>query len=347
MKTDLDLVYCPFREVTIEKVSSDLLEKLGNFSILVLCAIAKNKSVDDIANSVCLNPIVVENFIKELSENELICFSGNSPRVTQLGRKYIAINDMISIFRDNSQERYAVNCFTCQLERVGDLNCFGNTYDQLRNKDIPQLKNKLHGSELLLKTPNYENVKEYMKRYIDFDSDDQLESYNDYIRFQLQPCGKVFYVPYAIPKEAYISDKSGKKLQNSFWAELPVDTVKREYISENYYEVSSEIISIYSKNKQLLSSEGQSAALDCLQINKWNEECKLFYADCYGGNEFKGALVKTDEKCIMKLSARKGIPRGASRAQPGVLYRFIVQSRSYIPVEINFANLLQEGLEDI
>lgn len=349
MKTDLDLVYCPFQEVKIEKVSSEYLEKLGNFSILVLCAVAQSKSVAQIADSVCLNSSVVEKFITELAENELIDVSGNSPRVTKHGRVCIAVNDMISLFRSNEQKRYAVNCFTCQLEDVNDLDCFDNTYDRLLNKGITQLKNKLRGSEQLLKTPNYENVKEYMKQFIKFKSDDEDGNYNDYIRFQLQPSGKVFYVPYAIPPESYRREMGDEKSGSSFWAELPVYTVKREYISEKFFSISEELIAIYAKNEQLLSLEGQSAAKDCLKINEWNSKSELFNADCYSGSEFKGTLVETNEKCIMKLSVRRDLPLGASHISTlsGVLYRNLVQDRSYVPVEINFTNLLQKGLNGL
>lgn len=42
----LDLIFCPYKEVVIERVSSELLEKIGALPLLILLQISKNKTVE-------------------------------------------------------------------------------------------------------------------------------------------------------------------------------------------------------------------------------------------------------------------------------------------------------------
>ena len=49
----LDLIFCPYKEVVIERVSSELLEKIGALPLLILFQISKNKTVEDIEEGIC------------------------------------------------------------------------------------------------------------------------------------------------------------------------------------------------------------------------------------------------------------------------------------------------------
>lgn len=360
MSEKFDVIYCPFVEVKIENIGSELLENIGSFPIFVLRALRNGNTTAEISESVCLDIITVTSVVDELKKNDLLEKECEDCKLTDLGYQYLRIFEFIKKFREGRDQRYAINCFTCQLEDVKDQRCFLRT-DEVSLKNAPHLPNKLKGSEQLIRTPNYENVKEYMKPYLNLSDVALTEDDYDYIQFELKAESKCankysfFYVPYEIPPESYLWDNSKVNPEYKFWAEIPIQSAKRRFYSSDLHmlpsgeKIAELLLQLNKLAPKFVSELGGNIISNLENIDKWNKESRYVFIDCYSGQKFEGGL--TEIKCpraVARLSKRKTLSVSTANLKDmkGFLYNYVDSKFTYTPVQIDFKILTQKEDDD-
>lgn len=359
----LDLIFCPYKEVVIERVSSELLEKIGALPLLILLQISKNKTVEDIADGICMQIWVIRDAAEELMQNGLLVQDKNQAyRLTEIGRSYVRIYDFIKSFQAEQQRRYAVNLFTCQLEQVRNEHCFANT--KCPDSHMLQLPNKLQNAERLISTPNYENTLEYMKQYLNLAEVSLTDDDYEFIQFQLHTEGEVFYVPYFVPMDAYLKSEADSEKQSEndiaiphdIWLSVPLIEGKMVY---EYTAVSSEIsealLKLHSVAPEFLTTSGKNHIEKIRQAEQFTLKRPTFVIDAYRGKEYQlddsSTITSNPPNYIhpFMLSERYSFPTEREQAKitgGEFYYRYEVLQKRTVFVKIDFSRLIQSE-EDV
>lgn len=343
----LNRIYCPFLEVEILDISSKVLDNIGDFPIFMLSAIEIGAEPEMIANSVCLGDAVISDTLDELEKYGLISKKKSGIRIRKLGRQYIRIAEFIRNFKSDSNRRYAVNCFTCQLEDVSRTEWFDKKEKPSSGKIC--LRNKLFGSEYLIRTPNYENVLEYMKDKLDLTNVGITGDDYEYIsiRIKVKPPYRVFYVPYEITKESYM--EYSEDTVDTFEADVPISVIKREFVLRSFFQIEDQKLLeavMYLKDSAYLSEKGKELLEDIESADKINNRQKkpLFYMDRYSGCQFDSKLTDvTHKKPIIKLDPQTSIRTGYQSVpnHDDILYHLIEVKQINQTVTVDFNKLKQ------
>lgn len=354
---EYDVIYCPFMEVEIQSIGSELLENIGNFSLLVLLSINSRKSLEEISSAVCIDISVVIETADELSENQLLEKEKNNRySVTTLGKKYIRIYKFIRKFRENKEKRYAINCYTCQLEEVefeSSFSCYRNDLIKAHICEDFILDDRLNGSENLIESPNFENTKEYMKNFFDLSKVSLTNDDFEYIYFRLKVIKKdgkfhKFYVAYEIPPESYMYDSNSYTPEYVLKAKLPIAQGRREYVIPSVdLNIGNALLIILDKSHELLNNSGESLARDLKYINELNLKEKIINMDCYGKRIFNGEIseVKISRKHI-KLSRIAPFADESEykkcKGNEHISCHYIERKDFYVGVNLDFSKLIQK-----
>lgn len=363
MKNDKknDLIICPFKEVVIERVSSELLEKIGGLPLLILLQISHNKTIDEIANSICMQIWVIRDAADELVQNGLLNKENATNYIlTDIGTRYVHIYDFIKAFQAEQQRRFAVNLFTCQLEEVKDERCFANTK---RPSNMLLLQNKLQGAERLISTPNYENTLEYMKQYLDLSEVALTDDDYEFIQFELRAHGEVFYVPYSVSADAYLKSDANANahfennavIPHNIWISIPLIECKIIY---EYPAISSEIsdalLKLHSVAPEFLTQSGITHIEKLKQAEYFTEKSPLLVIDAYGGKRYQSEDRNVETSVLphniqpFPLSERYSFPveRKQAMIEGGdFYYRYEVTKKYMVPVKIVFSSLIQSEVD--
>ena len=243
-------ITCPFIEVTV-RMGCDAIDRFGSFPLFILDAFADGYTQEEIRESSGFSAEVVEQHVRSLLEEGLL-EDGGSIRVTQRGKEFLRIRSVISEF-NGQKKRYAVNCYTGRMETVRDILLF-DTPPAFENAKT------LHGhvDYDMLRSPDYENVKEFMR------SDPLVASIasdfvGDSVYFFLTPTKNRFSVPYYINRVVYTQpteDSEGAKVT----VRVPIARVTVKQISaesEQYKDELDSLLSLYDTDKTLLSEKSQ------------------------------------------------------------------------------------------
>ena len=346
MKSEKELfkIFCPYKEVFIENVSSELLEKIGGLPLLLLLQTSQNVTIDEIAEGTCIQTWVINDVAEELVQNGLFYKDDDQGyKLTKIGESYVRIQDFIKKFQADQKQRYAVNLFTCQLEKVSNEQYFANTKRPADH--VPYLPNKLRNAVQLVTTPNYENTLGYMKQYFDLTEVALTDDDYEYIQFQLRTKGEVFYVPYYVPEDAYFNNSaaSEKNTENDvafphiIELNVPLNRVKRVY---EYTAVSSEIrdalLKLNYDAKECLSEIGKEHIRKIIQADKYTFICREQVFDAYSGREysFEDSSAETSDSTrnnrAFVLSERYFIPmerKQAIKSDDQLYYHYEVKEK--------------------
>lgn len=349
---EYDVIYCPFMEIEIQSIGSELLDNLGNFSLLVLLSINFQQSLEEISSAVCVDISVVIETADELAENQLLEKGKNNRySVTNLGEQYIRIYEFIRDFQ-NEEKRYAINCYTCQLEDVKYESSFLCHRNDLTVNDGFILDDRLNGSEQLIESPNFENTKEYMERIFDLSEISLTNDDFEYIYFRLKVVRKErkfhkFYVAYEIPTESYMYDSSSYTPEYTLKAKLPIAQGKREYVIQDVKYISNALLIMLDKAPELLSNSGKSLAKDLKRINELNVKEKIVNMDCYGRRIFNGEICegKISRKYIELRQRGRFADESVYKQCNGnehILCHYIERKDFYVGVNLDFSKLIQK-----
>ncbi len=307
------IVGCYFQEVTVS-MGSYILEKIGDFSMFVLEAIKDGFTVQEIIISSGFSKYVIDKTIETLRSENLLVINNNSYSISSVGSKYIMINNIIKEFNCSS-DRFAVNCYTCQMEKVQNKAFFNNIIADSRPKDILTS----YVDKIMLKSPNYENVKEYMRDTKLFSS----LSDTDYsqIYFILKPTDNIFIVPYTIDKDTYsyteTEDDDGAKII----LRIPIVkiTVKKYCEADKEYkEVLDELDLIAKKDLNLLSEKGKGIIEREKKLRDINRSKQHQYYDAFNSSKlyfemddqtWNDNLIKPSKWNIISLPKNVDIPQ--------------------------------------
>lgn len=349
-----DMIFCPFREVIIDRIYSELLEKIGSFPMLVLAAAEKKQTPTQIAESICTIEFVVTDVADELTANGLLVQTkaGEPLCLTELGVRYLRIRRFIEEFEQDRSRRFAVNLFTCQLEHVPNQHCF----EYIERPQTNLLWNKLRGGDRLLSTPDYENTKEYMKQYLDLSAHSLTEDDYDYISFQLMPQGEIFYVPYILPTDAL--PLASENCLNAFCANIPVDTIKMKLmteldLSENGKELKEAILRLCKAMPSFLSDAGRKTADQYQMIQTFNSKMQPQQINLYNGQEYREEVpfaMDDISRISVSLSARYMFPQEPVDVvvkEQDCFACFSIEKHETICVRLDFTKLIpyEEGVK--
>lgn len=345
MNQNYDIIYCPFLEVDVI-IGSDLLEKIGSFSLFLISSVAKGISLETISAGTGLELSNVIETARELTESGLMSYNDHNDRytLTDLGITYGKIKRFIDFNSKESEKRYAVNCFTGRLEDVNNTEFFDYHLKEI-NQEIT-LPQKI--SRILLKSPNYENVKEYMKSKINISNISITNDDYDYIYYTLKDKHNLFYVPYIVLPESYTIDSDDL---SKLILKIPVSIVRTHYQNkkvEQYKDALDKLNNIFESWPELLSEEAHKLLNSNQLINKWNSEAKEIYMDCYSGSRLRFEICDQEitlherDKFVLNLSERSTVKEGSVKfgTNPDD-YRVFEQKKIRITREIGFSNLRQ------
>ncbi len=343
-----DVFFCPFKEVEIQNLYSEMLEKIGGLPMLILLQAAENKTVAEIADGICVADWVIDDTAEELVKTSLLIKQGEQYALTDLGRRYVRIYNFIKEYKANDQNRHAVNLFTCQLEQVKNERFFENTMRPEKEK----FPIKLQNAERFIKTPNFENTLDYMKEYMEKDSVLDDNDYQ-YFQFELKAKGEVFFVPYYVPDD-YFVDESDRQLEENLvrhdvWLNVPVFEGKRIY---RYTGVSEEIAgalqNLNSIAPEFLTEDGKTHVKRIEQAKLYTQKCNLCVIDAYSGKKYRSEngrqTVDILPKGLMQLSKRYVFPAEPERAKildGEFYYHYEVVKEYTVPVSIDFSRFEQ------
>ena len=339
------IIGCFFQEVSVI-MGSYILEKIGDFSLFVLDAIRDGFTTQEIHMSSGFSKSVVDKTIQTLCSENLLILDNSSYKVSSIGDKYLTIDKIIKRFNDSS-ERFAINCYTCQMETVLDKKLYTNKTD--RQLDILPSNIDL----IMLKSPNYENVKEYMRDYLrdteifsDFDDTD----YN-YIYYILKPTNNRFVVPYIINIDTYsyneIENDEGAKIVLT----IPITMITVNKMCEEdevYKDILDKLDLIAKKDSDLLSEKGKGIIERENKIREINSSNKHKYFDAFNCSAlyFDNDDQNWNDNCIEFSKWHKiTLPQNLSRSQKRTVKEGIVSIYSfeykYIDRIIGFDRLKQ------
>ncbi len=335
MNKENDIIYCPFYAAELS-IWSEMIEKISSFSMLILKTLKDPKSnIDTIAKGTALNNETVIEVFDELVEDCLIeKKQDGSYANTDLGDMYIRIYDFINNYSIN-KTLVAVNAFTGLIEDVKNEYYYSKTDI---NEDERVLTPKI--SRLLLKNPNYSNIKEYMKNN-QFLCEENVGDY-DYINFELAP-KQLFYVPYEVTNEVLIASGG---VDHQIQVVLPIEKVITTYSHEKIEHnktIIKQLCDIALYDEGLLSDEGKQIVKIKNKIGNNND--KISYWNCYTGSNIQCDfdeldLPKKKVNNIIKLTRRKKVRDIRKKDDIG----FIINSHSE-PLErtfyISFDDLIQ------
>lgn len=273
----LNEVLCPFYVVTID-IKSDLTERLGVFPLFLLESLSvPENTLKKIACATNLSISTIIDTIESLINNKLIVRNNTKGyNLTELGNTYLKINRYISSFKNNSQRKYAVNGFTGRLEDVEFMVNEPNPSDAVM---LP-----VKASRLLMKNPDYSNVREYMKNKVHIDNFSITDNDYKYLKFFIKP-EKLFYVPYEIPEKSYDGDPGENNLIS---LQVPVEEIKLSWSHtdiETHTNIISYIAAIYNSNPDFLSDSGKTLAEIFKKICEFDKTGNIKYMDCYSGTK--------------------------------------------------------------
>lgn len=355
-------VYCPFIEVQIKEISCELIDNFGNFPMQILLAVNDGNSIKEIAKGVLVDERVVENTVEELiQKNIIVKKTGIRIRKcpyepTDNGKKYIAMYKIIRQFREQNNELFAVNCFTCRMEQIRDQRFVIHSKNEIPS-DCAVLKNKLQGSEHLLESPDYENTHEYMHDRLNLDSVSLTDDDYAFIHFRISPVNKrdVFFVPYLIPEKLVRNFKKQKETECIVHISIPVQKAKRIFLSDlerqdDAAQLTAAIRFLNEYHQECLSDKGKMLLKKHDYAEKYTKECKTLFMDCFTGLEFTESLetnFRQRADIILPVVHRfkEGIIPMNQKGMDGFYYRYDSLGITYITVPIPFTELQQKGGE--
>lgn len=361
MSKKLDVAYCPFKEVIIQRITSELLEKIGALPLLILNALERKESIVSIAQGICMEEWVITDISEELVRNQLLQKNEDTYVLTELGESYIRIHRFIQNFTETQMHRFAVNLFTCQLEKVSDEQYFSQTARPLDHHRI--LHNKLQNSERMILSPNYENTVDFMKQYLDMSEIAITENDYQYIIFQLEPIGDIFYVPYTIMPAAYLLPEEAPEPQEDviqtscFWADIPVTEAQQVFMAEIETEPDGKrnkdaLLQLYKTAPNYISEEGQKQIGLISIAQKYTEESHLRIIDTYSGQsvmESRYCKPKDKVRYTITLSSRFALPEGMIQAKikdANFYYKYVITRQYSLTVRVDYAKLIQGKVND-
>ena len=270
------IIGCYFQEVTVN-MGSYILEKIGDFSIFVLEAIKDGFTIQEIIISSGFSKYVIDKTVETLCSENLLVSNNNSYTISPVGDKYITINNIIKAFNQSS-DRFAINCYTCQMEKIKDETLFYNKCSYDRQLDIlPSYIDKI-----MLKSPNYENVREYMRDAKLFSSLSDTD-YN-HIYFIIQPTNNRFIVPYIIDIDTY----SYNEIEDDDFAKIilkiPIAKItvnKYSERDEEYKDILNELDLIAKRDLELLSEKGKGIIEREKRLREINSSKQHQYYDAF------------------------------------------------------------------
>lgn len=353
MTKELDIIYCPFIEVKIKDITCDLLEKFGSFPLQVLLSLSEGHSIKAIAEGIIVAENVIENAVNELEHNNMIekkMFG--KYKLTQTGKKYVRLYTLINDFRNSITEKFAVNCFTCLVEKIGNADYFSNT--KIDSSSI--LYNRLKGSEFLVKSPDYENSHDYFKNLMKLHNSDLTDDDYVCIHFILEPVDKwkVFYVPYAVPENAYSDADSADTAENKIYVKVPVQKARRFYYSpldqlNDVKALKAALMFLQESYADFLSEKAKTAIEEMKASERYNAESRIIFMDCYSGKEFGNHLQKnqktqhTDLCLSERHKFKSGLIPVKSEGMDGFFYEYKDEGTENYVITVDFSRLEQIG----
>ncbi len=347
MSQELSVLYCPFCEVTLRSVTSELLERIGSLPLVILSAVSRGHTAAQIAESICIPIYVVTEAVKELVTNQLLLKQEENYLLSDCGKQYLRIYRFIMEFESRITERLALNLFTCQLEKVHDTRCFTVTSSPDPAMTLPD---KLKGRMALIKTPDLENSREYLRGYFDMSGFSLTEDDYAYLSFQLEEKEKdvTFYVPYGIPPESYTETAQDNAYGFSFDVSVPLCHMKRCYQTQRELQPDGkQLHELLTKLSDLapdyLNESGLHQAELFHQTDTCNEKAETARMDAYSGTPAAyGDNVQP--KRPIKLPSRFSFETeyAPMPEAPEILVRNVRQKEERRIVRADFRKLIQK-----
>ena len=283
MKTQYDIIYCPFYETEVF-VWSEMIEKLGTFPMFVLMSISKDprhpRNIERLIEATCVQPSTLLETINDLIDNKLLERKAETSfDLTDLGKQYVRINNYLENYSQSG--RVAVNAFTGLAEDIKNESYYSCKISRNKEMTLPIRINKL-----LLKNHDFSNIKSLMKNKIDLSDFNVTKDDYDYIYFDLKP-KEIFYVPYAITPNTIMNEASDNEYQIALVIHIEKVNKKISHSQMDKYKmITKQLVDISRFEEDLLSDNGKDIVNIVNKVQEQNCKQPVYY-ECYTGKKIK------------------------------------------------------------